>query len=199
MINDSEAEGRQKKIEQQANARINQIRRVFLAGWATSLLAGLGSCVASVFVPDPNPNDSLSTSNGMYMWESVEKKYSYKFSPDWCVRESVPGDGDYSELNCFGPEGSRGSTYIYRAIHCVFDDPDTPTSCDLGKKATFTQYERGKWMRFYGNTKLLKEEETLVNLSGSMTQIGMILFWVASSSFAMLWILISITNNKWKL
>jgi hypothetical protein len=199
MNNDSEAEVRQKKMEKQANVRSNKIRRFFLAGWAASLLAGLGSCVASVFVPDPNPNASLSTSNGMYMWESVEKKYNYKFMPDWCVRESVLGDGGYSELNCFVPEEIRGSAYIYSVMHCVLDEPDSPTSCNQGNKATFSEYERGKWMRFYGNAKLLEEEKILVNLSGSMTQIGMILFWVASSSFATLWILISITNNKWKL
>lgn len=180
-------------------SKSTRLRRGLLISWATCVVSGLGACVASDLIPNPNPNESFSTNNGMHLWESIDKRYSYGVKPSWCIQESALGDGAYSEVNCFMPLGGSDPSFKYQRLHCVFDEPDEPTSCNKEDIRSYTSGERGKLMRFYGDQKLLKEEELLMSLRGNASAAGMFLFWGASSMLMGLWALLSITTNNWKL
>jgi hypothetical protein len=176
-----------------------KLKRLLLIAAPIALLGGLTSCIASEVLPNPSPNNDGSISSGMDEWKKIKESYQYQGKPEWCLSQHVLGDGEYSELNCYLPTGKVGNKYSYKIVHCIFDTPDFPSRCDEPSRTeTFSEYEKGKWMRFYGNLSPTTTEVKLIELKQWSLQIGVLLIFLAAPLLGAMWALWSILSNNWK-
>lgn len=175
-------------------------KRIFLLLAPVALITGLGSCAASVILPNPSPNDDESIVNGMHDWKKARKTFDLPSKPDWCLSQSVLGDGEYSELNCYFPTRRLKQQYEYRIVHCIFDTQDFPSRCsELPRTETFSRYEVGKWTRFYGELSPSPVENKLIQMKSWSLVAGALLIFLAAPVMGATWCLWSILSNDWSL